>query len=142
HTTLTLFPYTTLFRSFQIFKQKKSLHISYGFFAKKNTLLNPKKVQIVAYSQNFFQQKLNVLKIRIKQASSQEVKQDGKKDESSFVEIPGADLSEKELILKVIYDKVVEKGSILNPNYRYVLKGIYFGLLLPVAVFLLAGFLI
>jgi len=30
----------------------------------------------------------------------------------------------------------------LNPNYRYVLKGIYFGLLLPVAVFLLAGFLI
>lgn len=127
---------------FQIFKQKKSLHISYGLFAKKNTLLNPKKVQIVAYSQNFFQQKLNVFKIRIKQASSQEVKQDGKKEQSSFVEIPGADLSEKELILKAIYDKVVEKGSVLNPNYRYVLKGIYFGLLLPVAVFLLAGFLI
>src|SRR5690606_28725875 len=127
---------------FQIFKQKKSLHISYGLFAKKNTLLNPKKAQIVVYSQNFFQQKLNVLKIKIKQASSQDVKQDGKKDVRSVIEIPGVDLSEKELILKAIYDKTVEKGLVLNPNYRYVLKGVYFGLLLPVAVFLLTGFFI
>src|SRR5690606_25349553 len=82
------------------------------------------------YSQNFFQQKLNVLKIKIKQASSQDVKQDGKKDVRSVIEIPGVDLSEKELILKAIYDKTVEKGLVLNPNYRYVLKGVYFGLLI------------
>lgn len=127
---------------FQILKQKQSLHISYGLFAKKNTLLNPKKAQIVSYSRNFFQQKMNVLKMRIKQASSQEVKQDGKKNEGSVIEIPGANVSEKEQILKAIYDKAVEKGEVLNPNYRYVLKGIYFGLLLPVAVFLLVGIFI
>jgi len=127
---------------FQILKQKQSLHISYGLFAKKNTLLNPKKAQIVSYSRNFFQQKMNVLKMRIKQASSQEVKQDGKKNESSVIEIPGADTFEKEQILRVIYDKAVEKGTVFNPNYRYVFKGVYFGLLVPVVAFLLAGFFI
>lgn len=134
----------TIIRYFdlEIVKQRNSLLISYGLFAKKNTLLNPRKAQIVSYSQNFFQQKLNVLKMKIKQASSQQVKQDGKKNESSVIEIPGANISEKEAILQVIYDKTVEKGKVFNPNYRYVFRGIYFGLLFPIAIVLLIGFFI
>ena len=126
----------------EIVKQRNSLLISYGLFAKKNTLLNPKKAQIVSYSQNFFQQKMNVLKMKIKQASSQQVKEDGKKNESSVIEIPGADTVERDNILHVIYDKIVEKGMIFNPNYRYVLRGIYFGLLFPIAVVLILGFFV
>jgi len=126
----------------EIVKQRNSLLISYGLFAKKNTLLNPKKAQIVSYSQNFFQQKMNVLKMKIKQASSQQVKEDGKKNESSVIEIPGADTAERDNILHVIYDKIVEKGMVFNPNYRYVLRGIYFGLLFPIAVVLILGFFV
>ena len=126
----------------EVVKQRNSLLISYGLFAKKNTLLNPKKAQIVSYSQNFFQQKMNVLKLKIKQASSQEVKEDGKKNESSVIEIIGANTSEKELVLKMIYDKIVEKGKVFNPNYRYVFRGVYFGLLFPISIFLIAGFFV
>lgn len=126
----------------QVVKQRNSLLISYGLFAKKNTLLNPKKAQIVSYSQNFFQQKMNVLKLQIKQASSQEIKEDGKKNESSVIEIQGANSSEKELILKAIYDKIVEKGTVFNPNYRYVFRGVIFGLVVPILVFLIAGFFV
>lgn len=123
----------------EIIKQRVSLLVTYGLFAKKNTLLNPKKAQVVSYSQNFFQQKLNVLKIKIKQASSEQVKQNAKQNVGSVIEIPGANTAEKEEILRVIYDKIVEKGTIVNPNYRYVFRGIYFGLILPISVFVLLG---
>lgn len=126
----------------EVVKQRNSLLISYGLFAKKNTLLNPKKAQIVSYSQNFFQQKMNVLKMQIKQASSQEIKEDGKKNETSVIEIQGANSSEKELILKAIYDKIAEKGTVFNPNYRYVFRGVLFGLIVPILVFLIAGFFV
>lgn len=126
----------------EVVKQRNSLLISYGLFAKKNTLLNPKKAQIVSYSQNFFQQKMNVLKMKIKQASSQEVKQDGKKNESSVIEIPGANTTERDNILQVIYDKTIEKGKTFNPNYRYIFRGIYFGLIIPIVIVLFLGFFV
>ena len=126
----------------EVVKQRNSLLISYGLFAKKNTLLSPKKAQIVSYSRNFFQQKMNVMKLKIKQASSQEIKEDGKKNESSVIEIPGANTSEKENILQAIYDKIVEKGNVFNPNYRYVFRGVIFGLLFPITVILFLGLFI
>lgn len=134
----------TLIRYFdlEIRRQSQSLLISYGLLAKKNTLLNPRKVQIVAYSQNLFQRKLNVLSFRIKQASSEEVKEDGKKNESSAIEIPGASTAERDEILKLIYDKIFTKGQELKPNYRYIFKRIYLLLLLPVAAILLFGYFV
>ncbi len=134
----------TIIRYFdlEIVKQRNSLLISYGLFAKKNTLLNPRKAQIVSYSQNFFQQKLNVLKVKIKQASSQQVKEEGEKDESSSIEIPGADIAERDNILQVIFDKIVEKGKVFNPNYRYVFRGIYLGIVFPVVIVLILGFFV
>ncbi len=123
----------------EIIKQRVSLLVTYGLFAKRNTLLNPKKAQIVSYSQNFFQQKLNVLRIKIRQASSEAIKGNSKQNASSVIEIPGASAAEKNQILEVIYDKIVEKGIVINPNYRYLLRGVYFGLILPVVVFVLFG---
>lgn len=126
----------------EIVKERNSLLISYGLFAKKNTLLVPRKAQIVSYSQNFFQQRMNVLKMKIKQASSQEVQQEGKKNESSVIEIPGASTIDRDNILKVLYNKTVEKGKIFNPNYRYVFRGVYFGLVIPVTIVLILGFFV
>ncbi|MBC8644501.1 PH domain-containing protein [Flavobacterium lindanitolerans] len=64
---------------FVMIKQKQSLVITSGLFAKKNTLLNPDKVQITSYSQNYFQKKFRILDMNMKQASSDEVKEQKKK---------------------------------------------------------------
>lgn len=127
---------------FSIVKERASLLISYGFFAKKNTLLNPKKAQIVSYSQNFFQKKLNVLSLRIRQASSESSSQDKKSKVDSFIVIPGVNTAEKEQILNMIFDRAIAKGEVIKPNFRYVFKKIYLSILLPVAVFLIAGLFI
>ncbi|HUH50609.1 MAG TPA: PH domain-containing protein [Flavobacterium sp.] len=127
---------------FSIVKERTSLLISYGFFAKKNTLLNPKKAQIVSYSQNFFQKKLNVLSLRIRQASSESTGQDKKSKSASFIVIPGVNTAEKEQILQMIFDRAMAKGEVVKPNFRYVFKKVYLSILLPVTIFLLAGLFI
>lgn len=126
----------------EVVRQRVSLLVTYGLFAKKNTLLNPKKAQIVSYSQNFFQQKMDVLRIKIRQASSDQIKGEAKQSVGSVIEIPGASKAEKDRILKLIYEKSVEKGAVINPNYRYVLRGIYLGVITPVFLFVLIGFFI
>src|SRR5690606_16519573 len=90
-------------------------------------------------SQNFLQRKLNVLNLKIKQASSDEVKEDGKKNESSAIEIPGASSVERDEILKLIYDKIFTKGQELKLNYRYIFKRVYLLLLFPIGLVLLLG---
>jgi putative membrane protein len=52
--------------NFQIVRQKRSLAISSGLFNRKNTLLKPNKVQLTAYSQNYFQKKFNILNMKIR----------------------------------------------------------------------------
>src|SRR5690606_36844688 len=42
----------------------------------------------------------------------------------------------------MIYDKIVEKRKVFNPNCRYVLRGVIFGLIVPITVFLIAGFFV
>lgn len=127
---------------FSIFKERTSLFISYGFFAKKNTLLNPKKAQIVSYSQNFFQKKLNVLSLRIRQASSESTSQDKKSKSDSFIVIPGVNTAEKEQILNMIFDRAITRGEVIKPNFRYVFKRVSLSILLPVGIFLVAGLFI
>ncbi len=127
---------------FSIIKERTSLLISYGFFAKKNTLLNPKKAQIVSYSQNFFQKKLNVLSLRIRQASSESSGQDKKSKSASFIVIPGVNTAEKEQILQMIFNRAMAKGEVIKPNFRYVFKRVYLSILLPVGIFLVAGLFI
>jgi len=119
-----------------------SLMISFGLFAKRNTLLHPRKAQIVSFSQNFFQRKMNVLKMKIKQASSQEVQDNKKKEKSSPIEIPGITTSEKDTIIQHIYNKIINQQTMFKPNYRFVLQGFYIGILLPVVAFLFFSFFI
>jgi len=124
----------------KIIKQQNSLALSFGLLAKKNTLLNPKKIQIVSYVQNFFQRKMNVLKVKIKQASSQEVQENKRKNESSSIEIPGVNELEKNTILQIIYNKVITKETIFKPNYRFVFRGFYIGILVPVIILVIFAF--
>ena len=61
--------------NYTITKQKGSLLLSYGLINTDSTILKPEKVQIVTISRNYFQKKLNVLEIKIKQAISDEKNQ-------------------------------------------------------------------
>jgi len=104
---------------FVMIKQKQSLVITAGLFAKKNTLLNPGKVQITSYSQNYFQKKFRILDMNMKQASSDEVKEQKKK--SNAIEVPGCNTEERDEILKIIFGKIPEKGIQYRSNFRYLI---------------------
>ena len=119
---------------YQMVIQRKALAITHGLFAKKNTLLKPSKVQITTFSQNFFQRKLTLFDLRLKQASStDEAETEGKS--SNDIEVPGCNPIEKEAILHMILDKIPTTKEVLEPNYRYLIKAIFLGIIVPCALF-------
>ena len=123
---------------FEIVKQKNSLVVTSGLLAKKNTLLNPLKVQITSFSQNFFQRKFKILDMNMKQASNSEVEDKQKK--SNVIEVPGCDSSERNEILKIILGKIPEKGQEFVPNFRYLIFRVLFGVILPIGIFAVLSF--
>nr|WP_294937323.1 PH domain-containing protein [uncultured Flavobacterium sp.] len=129
----------TIFRyfDFKIAKQHHSLLLSYGLLNTKSTIIKPEKVQIVALSQNWLQKKMNVLNIKIKQASGNEGDAENKK---SAIEIPGCDAMEKESILKLLLSHIPEKGIPLKPNIRKIIVSVILYIVLPVILlFLIAA---
>ncbi|HMI04357.1 MAG TPA: PH domain-containing protein [Pedobacter sp.] len=125
---------------FKIIKQKRSLAVSSGLFTKHNTLLKPGKVQLSAYSQNYFQKKLGMLNIKVKQASYSSADEEDEK--KSAVEIPGCDEMERDEILKMIFDRIPAKGKALLPNYRFLFLRIMLCIVLPLLAVFLVGFLL
>lgn len=123
---------------FEMVRQKKSLVVTSGLFAKKNTLLNPFKVQVTSFSQNFFQRKLKILDMNMKQASNDEVNEKQKK--SNVIEVPGCDSGERDAILKLILGKIPEKGQEFKPNFRYLLFKILFSMIFPILIFIVLSF--
>lgn len=117
---------------FQMVKQAKSLLVSSGLFAKKNTLLSPKKVQIIEQSQNFFQRKLGFLDMRIYQASSDEFKT---AQGNSSVEVPGCSPQQKDQILRIILNTIPETNAHLSHNWRFLLSRFLFSMLLPFGIY-------
>lgn len=122
---------------YQMTLQKNALAITFGLFAKKNTLLKPTKVQITTYSQNYFQKKLNLFDLNLKQASSSDdADAEGKKND---IEVPGCNQEERNAILFKILNKLPVPEQIIQPNYRYLIKGVMMGVVFPVLVVLLIG---
>ncbi len=111
---------------YKIARQKGSLLISFGLFHTKSTIIKPEKVQITAVSQNYFQKKLNVLELKIKQATH-----DAKEERRAAIEIPGCNETEKEAILKLLFQKIPEKGIMLKPNFRKLGFAIFLTIGLP-----------
>jgi putative membrane protein len=120
--------------NFQIAKQKNALAISSGLFTRKNVLLKPNKVQLSAYSQNFFQKRFNLLNIKIKQATYETA--DKEENKKTDIEIPGCDTNERDEILKMIYQQVPATGIELIPNYRFIFLQIMLWIVIPVLAFL------
>lgn len=120
--------------NYSIAKQKGSLLLSYGLINTESTILKPEKVQIVNISRNFFQRKLNVLEIKIKQAVSDE-----KKQSKSQIEIPGCNTVERDEILKLIFKELPQKGAMMQPNFRKLVFAIFLTIVLPLSGFFIFG---
>ena len=88
---------------YKITKQKGSLLLSFGLLNTKSTIIKPEKVQITAISRNYFQKKMNILQIKIKQATNGE-----KEERNAAIEIPGCSDKESEAILKLLFHKIPE----------------------------------
>jgi len=108
--------------------------MSYGLINTESTILKPEKVQIVNLSQNYFQKKLNVLEIKIKQAISDE-----KKQKKALIEIPGCNATERDEILKLIFKQLPEKGVKMLPNFRKLVFSIFLTIVLPLTGFYFFG---
>ncbi|WP_165953103.1 PH domain-containing protein [Pedobacter changchengzhani] len=123
----------------EITKHEHSLLISFGLIAKKTTLVSPNKVQISKYSQNYFQKKLNILNMSLKQAHFGESKK-GHEMQGNTIDIPGCNLKEKNELLKMILGQQPLNGKTFVPNWRFLNLPIFFKIVFPVAVFLIVGF--
>jgi putative membrane protein len=122
----------TVFKYFdyKIARQKGSLLLSFGLLNTKSTIVKPEKVQITSVTQNFFQKKMNVLELKIKQATGGE-----KEAHKLAIEIPGCNLQEKDAILKLLFKKIPEKGVMLKPNFRKLGFSVFVTIGLPLLVF-------
>lgn len=120
--------------NYTITKLKGSLLLSYGLINTESTILKPEKVQIISISQNYFQKKLNVLEIKIKQAVSDE-----KQQKKALIEIPGCNTSERDEILKLIFKQLPEKGVMMQPNFRKLVFSIFLTIVLPISGFCIFG---
>lgn len=115
---------------FQISKHHQSLLISSGLLAKKNTLLHPDKVQITQFSQNYFQKKIGLFNMALKQAHAGK-EQTEKEVRSNNLEVPGCSPIEKDEIMRMILSKLPTEGTNYRPNFRYLNLPILFWLILP-----------
>ncbi len=123
---------------YSIAKQNGSLLLSFGLLNTKSTILKPEKVQIASITQNFFQKKMNVLGLKITQATGGETK-----EHQSAIEIPGCNTVERDAILKLLFQKIPEKGVQLKPNFRKLGFSIFLSIGLPVlAYYFLRDFLL
>jgi len=115
---------------YKITKQKGSLLLSYGLLNTKNTIIKPEKVQITGVSRNYFQKKMNILEIKIKQATS-----GSKEERKSVIDIPGCNEFERDEILKLLFHQIPQKGVMLTPNFRKLGFALFLTIGLPLIGF-------
>lgn len=127
------------FYNFRITRQNNSLLLSYGLLNTKNTIIRPEKVQIVTVGRNYFQKKLDILDIKIRQASSQEA--NNNEQRKTAIEIPGCNTSEKDMLLQFLLQEIPQKGAVIKPNIRKVLMQAIKFLIIPLTIYsLLANY--
>lgn len=118
--------------NFRITKQQNSLLLSYGLLNTKNTIIRPEKVQILTIGRNYFQKKLDILDLKIRQASNLEPDPENKR---TAIEIPGCSEEEKNVLLQYLLEKMPEYGMMLKPNIRKLIMGLVFFVTMPVGIF-------
>ncbi len=124
--------FQTVFRFFNytITKQRDSLLLSFGLLNTKNTLIRPERVQFVSVTQNFFQRKLDILELKIRQATGGEQEQ-----RKTAIEVPGCNAYERDEIIKLLFKEIPQKGLMLKPNWRKLGFSLFLLLVLPLGIY-------
>lgn len=117
---------------FKVTKQQNSLLLSYGLLNTKNTIIRPEKVQIVSVGRNFFQKKLEILDVKIRQAAAMEADPEHKQ---SFIEIPGCNAAERDTLLEFLLNEIPQKGEEIQPNYRKFVFNFFRGVIIPLSIY-------
>lgn len=117
---------------YKVTKQQNSLLLSYGLLNTKNTIIRPEKVQIVTVGRNFFQKKMDILDVKIRQAASSDPHPDNKQ---AFIEIPGCNTEERDILLDFLLREVPQKGKELKPNYRMFVFIFFKAVIIPVGIY-------
>lgn len=120
---------------YKITRQKGSLLLSFGLLNTKSTIIKPEKVQITTVTSNYFQKKMNLVELKIRQATSGE-----KEERKSAIEIPGCSESESDAILKLLFGEVPKKGLMLKPNFRTLGFSLFLSIGLPLSGFAAFGY--
>lgn len=126
------------FFDFKIARQNNSLLLTHGLLNTRSTIIRPEKVQIVTVGRNYFQKKLNINDIRIKQASSLEAST--KEQRKSAIEIPGCNTAEKDMLLQFLLEEIPQKGVIIRPNIRKLIMQAIMCLAIPLSIFSLIAY--
>ncbi|HEX8269840.1 MAG TPA: PH domain-containing protein [Flavobacterium sp.] len=121
--------------NYTITRQSGSLLLSFGLLNTKSTIVKPEKVQITSVSRNYFQKKMNILELKIKQATSGE-----KEERKSAIEIPGCSEREKDAILMLLFNSVPKRGEMLTPNFRKLAFSVFLIIIVPLSIFSLVGY--
>lgn len=129
---INVFRIVVRYFDYKIMNQKGSLLLSFGLISTKSTILKPEKVQITTISRNYFQKKMNILEMKIKQATGGE-----KQKQETAIEIPGCNNHEKNEILKLLFHQIPIKGFMLQPNYRKLVFAVFLFIVLPLLGFLI-----
>ncbi len=124
---------TIKYFGYRITKQQGSLLLSYGLINTKNTILKPEKVQILRVTRNFFQKKMNIQDLKIRQASNMEASE--KEQKKTAIEIPGCDERERNILLEFIFGRIPERGVMLKPNFRKMLVPSVIFLIIPLTAY-------
>ncbi|RTY91928.1 hypothetical protein EKM01_04710 [Flavobacterium sp. RSP46] len=119
---------------YRIARQKGSLLLSFGLLNTKSTIIKPEKVQITSVTRNYFQKKMGILELQIKQATGGE-----KEERKSIIEIPGCSEAERDSILKLLFHQIPEKGLMLQPNFRKLVFSVILSIGLPLFGFMAVG---
>lgn len=120
---------------YKIIRQKGSLLLSFGLLHTKSTILKSEKVQMVSVSRNYFQKKMDILNLKIKQAKS-----DDHEERNASIEVPGCNETERDAILKLLFGRIPEKGLKLKPNFRKLIFALFLTVGLPLVAFYTFGY--
>ena len=109
-----------IYFDYSITRQKGSLLLTFGLLNTKSTIIKPETVQITTVTRNYFQKKMGILELKIRQSTGRE-----KEEQKSAIEIPGCSETERDAILKLLFHKIPERGLLLEPNFRTLVFSIF-----------------
>ena len=118
--------------NFTAIKSANNLEINYGLIQTKSIILSPRKVQQFQIIQNYLQKTLDILEIKINQASSTKIVKDSSR---SKIIIPGFTKNEKNDLFKYIFNKKIQEELQIKPHIRKLIFSLIFTSVLPALIF-------